>query len=99
VLNIRPEENSTQFEKRINKNLNACGCRTGEIFILLGMIGISLTIVLKPFGYTSLNLEFFLFSSGIILFLAFLGKVMGLLIAHINLKRDLIRLQNRIGKN
>jgi len=99
ALDIHPEESRKQLEKRINENYNACGCRSGEVFVLLGIAGIFLLIVLKPLGTISLNLNFFLISIGSIFFLALIGKLTGLLIAHLNLKRDLIRLQNQIGGN
>ena len=85
-----------KWEKRINRNYNACGCITGEIFVVLGITTIIMAVIFKPFGNISPNGKFFLFSGGILLVLALLGKFTGLLYSHFLLKHDLISLKKLI---
>lgn len=96
LSNLNKERN-TRYAKQINSYKNACGCNTGSIFMLTALaIGATwyvadITGLCSHFRFNPVYLLL------LVLFFAISGKLLGLLLAKIKLKRLLHQIKTEIS--
>ena len=82
------------MEKRINQGLRSCGCATAAVFLCVAIVSLCLTFYkdAKTLGNTVGARV--LVASAILISATLLGKMVGLLIAEIRLRRAIRELIN-----
>jgi hypothetical protein len=92
-----PLEEQARWQSRLAHDYGGCGCETGRSFLLAGLIGIVALIWLTWGREDWSRLERGLWSAGIVFGAALLGKLVGLLAAHLRLRRSLQELSALLG--
>ena len=83
-----------ELESDINKSLNSCGCGTGAIFLAGGLVWLAASS-LFGFGFNwAWHWPVFLKALGFLLFLAFMGKVVGLAASEVRLRAAVGKLES-----
>lgn len=96
---LSEQENKIWIDK-INKNYAACGCNTGKIFTGISIIFILLyTFFIQTVPVEKLTYKFYIFSLIFIVILSLIGKLVGKIIAHKELKQDVLELKSLLLKN
>lgn len=75
------------WEGRINRILSACGCEEGAILTVFGLVGYGFYLMVRPDGTFQLNWEVFAVGLGVLAFSALFGKIFGLFLASLKLRR------------
>lgn len=85
-----------QFERRLAHELAACGCPEGSITVMVYLVAVSLLALLGWLPLTSI-LAWVAIVVGLVA-ASLLGKVFGLTIAQVRLRRVIAELQTALGQ-
>ena len=91
-----PPDEQARWQIRLARDYGACGCEMGEYFMAAGLIAIAL-LMWQTWGLIGWSwLDRGLWAVGILFAAALVGKLVGLLVAHLRLRRAVAELSARL---
>jgi hypothetical protein len=90
-----PPDEQASWQDRLARDYGACGCETGRYFMAASLLGIAL-LMWQTWGLVDWSwLDRGLWAFGILFAAAFVGKLAGLLVARLRLRRTVAALSAR----
>lgn len=82
-------ERAEAWEKRLNRDYNACGCDTGAVGMLAGVVGYVVWLSLQPGGVTGRGWGALWLGLGVAAAATAAGKLVGLVAARLRIGRTI----------
>lgn len=92
-----PPSEAREWQGRLSRDYSDCGCGAGAAFTVAALAGCVLHVFfIRPGGARTLNWISIATGAGILMAGALSGKILGLLAAHLRLKRTIAELLDRL---